>query len=291
MDLLRPATTPSIALTVDLEEWNHGLFIPPEGVRRVEEETHWLLQLFSEFNARATFFVLADIAIDHPELLARIAGAGHEIGFHGHEHIFLANVGPDAFARSLREWKPRLEDLVQSPIRGYRAPFFSVGPSTAWALPLLLEAGFEYDASIYPGPNDRYGWRDGPREPVFFEASDLVLFPVPLLHRRLPVAYSGGAYLRLLPSRVIAWGINRRIAQGRPGMIYVHPWEIAATAVRARRAPWRARLTRYPRQRAMRGRLRSLLADQEVRLGAMCDVIAGLRDLDRWYPRARRSHS
>lgn len=273
-----------VAMTVDLEEWNHGLRIDMRGEPQVEADTGWLLDLFAELGVRSTFFVLSQVVRDHPGLVRRLVEAGHEVGFHGHYHDFLVNVGPERFQESLREWVPRLEDLVQRPIEGFRAPFFSIGPKSAWALPMLEEAGFRYDASIYPGPNDRYGWPDAPKQPARLAGSELVLFPVPMLHGSLPIAFSGGAYLRMLPLWAVRWGLKRQFARGQSGMIYVHPWEVAETLPRPKDAHWRASLTRYPGRRFMRPRLRRLLSAERQRVRPMGEIVKSLDTIPEWQP-------
>jgi peptidoglycan/xylan/chitin deacetylase (PgdA/CDA1 family) len=137
----------------------------------VHDDCAWLLE--------RSFFVLGEVAEAHPALVRRIARAGHEIGFHGARHEFLASVGPARFAAELRDWLPRLGELAGAPVCGFRAPYFSLTPASAWALPLLAEQNLNYDASIYPARNDRYGWPGAPRTPARLAGSDLVLFPVP----------------------------------------------------------------------------------------------------------------
>ena len=48
-------------------------------------------------------------------------------------------------------------------INGYRAPSFSVTPRSLWALGIILEEGFTYDASVFPIWHDRYGLPSAPR--------------------------------------------------------------------------------------------------------------------------------
>jgi len=273
---------PTLAMTVDLEEWNHGLGLPA-GEVRLEEGTDWLLEQFSRVGLRATFFVLGEAAERHPALVRRIAELGHEVGFHGAHHRFLHQVGPRAFAHELAQGLPRLEDLSGSPVRGYRAPFFSITRRTAWALPLLREVGLAYDASIYPGPNDRYGWWGAPLEPARLPCG-LMVFPVPILHAVFPLAFSGGTYLRMLPWQIIRMGLKQERAHGRAGMVYVHPWEVAHKLRWVPTASLRANVTRHWSRRRMRGRLQSLLAEERERIGAMEDVLASRPSLPIWDP-------
>lgn len=273
---------PRMALTVDLEDWHHGLQIAGQKPC-LEEHTARLLSCIDGAGVKATFFVLGSVAAAYPALIRRIANEGHEIGFHGAEHDFLRQVGKRRFASELSYWRPRLQDLTGQPIGGYRAPFFSLTPQTQWALDCLLDAGFEYDASLYPGYNDRYGWPGAPSHPVSWRDSPLVVFPVPLIPW-LKVGYSGGAYLRMLPFAVVKGALWQRRKSGRPGMVYAHPFEAAAVLPWRWGASWRANLTRHLCRGRFQARLKWLLAACRTELAPMNEVIARLSPLTPWSP-------
>ncbi len=276
---------PRIALTVDLEDAHHGIGVTA-GPSSFEADVDWILEQFAGLGARGTFFVLGQILDRYPGTVERIAAEGHEIAFHGATHEFLAKVGPRAFEAGLASFVPRLEQLAGSKVRGFRAPYFSLVPSTQWCLEILARRGLLYDASIYPGLNDRYGWPGAPVTPVLHQPTGLRLFPVPMLHWRTPIAFSGGAYLRILPWRSVAWGISRQAALMQPSMIYFHPWEIADALPWRRDASFRANVTRHVLRRRMRARLHRLLSTVAPELGRMDDVLRHLRDLPAWSPRA-----
>jgi polysaccharide deacetylase family protein (PEP-CTERM system associated) len=275
--------TPSIALTCDLEDTHHGLGLSAEP-SSFERDLDWILATFDDLGLRGTFFVLGEIAEMYPAAVQRIARAGHEIGFHGMTHRFLADEGPLQFAAGLANGVTRLEDLTGTAVRGFRAPYFSLAPRTAWCLEALARRGFRYDASIYPGRNDRYGWPGAPATPVVHGPTGIVLFPVPLLHPLLPIGFSGGAYLRILPWRVVRWGFRRSRLTGAPGMIYFHPWEIAPLLPWRRDASTRANVTRHLFRRRMRGRLVRLLASVSPQLRCMSAVVEELDDVPVWTP-------
>lgn len=264
-----------IALTVDVEDWFDGLGLSPRAPA-VEGHVDRILELLAAHDRRATFFVLGDLARRHPALVRRIAAAGHEIGCHGADHTHLAQLDPARLAAGLRDARPLLEDLGGAPVSGFRAPFFSVGPATAWALDVIAAAGFRYDASVYPGPNDRYGWPGAPDRPVRHGPTGLVVVPIPLLHRRLPVGYSGGAYLRILPWRAVRWAAERREA---PLVVYAHPWEFADTLPSG--GTLRANLTRHPGRRRFEARFQAVLGVGGQRL----DELVLTRDWPTWTPR------
>ena len=94
-------TTTDNIMTVDVEDWFHILEVEGGYTRqdwasletRVEENTEILLQILSDGNASATFFVVGWVASRHPELVRRIAGAGHEIASHSFGGRAIENCG------------------------------------------------------------------------------------------------------------------------------------------------------------------------------------------------------
>ena len=99
---------------------------------------------------------------------------------------------------------------IGQPVRGYRAPSFSIGAANLWALDTLQEAGYRYSSSIYPIAHDHYGMPDAPR--FAFQPRQHALLEVPpttvnMLGRNFPA--SGGGYFRLLPYGVSAWMMRR----------------------------------------------------------------------------------
>jgi peptidoglycan/xylan/chitin deacetylase (PgdA/CDA1 family) len=49
--------------------------------------TPWVLQILAEFNAKATFFCVADNVKKYPEVYKQIILAGHSIGNHTYHHL------------------------------------------------------------------------------------------------------------------------------------------------------------------------------------------------------------
>lgn len=198
--------------------------------RRLGPPIEQILRLLDEHQASATFFVLGWVARHDPALVRRIAEAGHEVASHGMSHAMVARLGPDAFRAEVDESRALLQDLSGQPVRGYRAPTFSITRATAWALDVLAECGFEYDSSVFPVRHDRYGVPDAPTSvhravgPGGGRILEIPPVTLRLLGHNLPVG--GGGYLRLLPVRVLGCCLATLGARGLPGMVYVHPWEL-----------------------------------------------------------------
>jgi polysaccharide deacetylase family protein (PEP-CTERM system associated) len=227
------------ALTVDVEEYFHAAIFRT-GTRsqptrrfesRIDSSIDVLLGLLSHKRARGTFFTLGEVAAHHPFVVRRIAAEGHEIACHGDRHDAVHDLSPAEFRADIRRAKRRLEDLVGTPVIGYRAPNFSIGPRQSWAYPILMEEGFRYDSSTFPILHDRYGRPNAPRFPYGIYRSGLAWlteFPIGtarILGVNLPIG--GGGYFRLSPFELIRRGIEYVNTHDRqPVMFYFHPWEL-----------------------------------------------------------------
>ena len=282
----RPVSTVVNAMSIDVEDYFHvSVFdgVVPRTTwdsleSRVYANTLRLLDMFDEFHVRSTFFVLGWVAERHPGLVKDIAVRGHEVASHGYAHRLIYDQTPAAFRHDVRRAKRLLEEACGRAVRGYRAPSYSVTPRSLWALDVLLEEGYEYDASIFPIRHDRYGIPVSGRQPYLIERQIGTLAEVPGSTTRLgplnlPVA--GGGYFRLLPYAWTRWGIGRiNRLEGRPAVFYLHPWEIDP---RQPRLP-AGRLGRFRHYRNLErteARLRQLLTD--FRFGAVETVVDQLR--------------
>jgi polysaccharide deacetylase family protein (PEP-CTERM system associated) len=227
------------ALSIDVEDYFHATALSGAIERsewdsadsRVERNTRWLLESFSRRNIKATFFVLGWVAERFPHLVREIAEAGHEIGSHGYSHKLIYNQTPEEFREETLRSKQFLEDTIGAPVTGYRAASFSITPKSEWAIDILIEAGFEYDSSLYPISHDLYGDKKAPRHPFVRRGSnggsivELPLSTLKLLGQRIPVG--GGGYFRLFPYWFLRWALARvNRTEGQPFIFYLHPWEV-----------------------------------------------------------------
>ncbi len=274
------------AMTIDVEDYFHvSAFASAiqstqwdSYACRVEANTDKLLGLFNDSGIKATFFVLGWVAERYPALVRSIAAQGHEIACHGYSHRLVYDQTPAEFRAETDRSKQVLEDLVQTPVLGYRAASYSITMKSLWALDILVELGFGYDSSIFPVRHDRYGIPGGSRAPYRLRTpsgKSLVEFPlttVELARYRLPV--SGGGYFRLFPyflTRMALDSVNRR--EQRPFIFYLHPWEVDPDQPRVKTG-WLSRFRHYNNLERCEPRLRQLMADFEF--GTVAEVLRGL---------------
>jgi polysaccharide deacetylase family protein (PEP-CTERM system associated) len=228
------------ALTVDVEDYYQVVVFRkgidrsewPSFESRVERNTEQLLEVFDRRGAKATFFCLGCVAERQPALVRRIAAGGHEVASHGFSHEPIHLMTREAFREDVRRTRALLEDLSGAPVTGFRAPSFSIRRDTLWALDELVDAGYGYDSSIFPIRRPDYGIPDAALEPGAVatpSGRSIVELPLTVAHfLGRPIPVSGGGYFRMFPFAVTRWGFAKANAAGRPGVFYMHPWEVDA---------------------------------------------------------------
>lgn len=216
-------------ISIDVEDWSQSTWDRNLPITdRAVRNTRRLLRLLREENVQATMFVLGKLAERFPEVVKEIHSDGHEVACHGHGHLEVGLQSPEKFLDDVRRSKDLLEQIIGKPVKGYRAPDFSIVRETLWALDTLAEAGFEYDSSIVPARLPRYGIAGWPVLPVRVQLGHGVsILEAPLatfraFWRNWPVG--GGGYHRLLPG-VASRYFARRIMMEAPFVFYCHPYE------------------------------------------------------------------
>jgi polysaccharide deacetylase family protein (PEP-CTERM system associated) len=260
------------ALSVDVEDWfqvtNFEKVIDRDQwdlcESRVVPNVQRILDIFAARDVRATFFILGWIAQRHPQLVRAIHERGHEISTHGYSHVQIQEQSPEEFRDDVSRAIRILEDILGEKIIGYRAPSYSIVPTTMWAWEQLSALGIRYDSSVFPIKHDRYGVASLPRFPFTVELKDgreLVEFPlssVRILGKNIPIA--GGGYLRLYPYWFIKWAVGKINRQGHPVIFYLHPWEIDPYQPRQKVSLFK-RLRHYTNIAATEAKIRALIDD------------------------------
>jgi polysaccharide deacetylase family protein (PEP-CTERM system associated) len=242
---------------------------------RVEGNTERLLDLLGRTGARATCFVLGWVAERHPALVRRIAAEGHEVASHGWWHRRVGSLTPDELRQEVRDSKRLLEDLTGQPVNGFRAPSFSITPGREWAFDVLLEEGYTYDSSLFPIRRPNYGYPASPVIPHQIRRPSGVLLEIPMATARvfgMRIPAAGGGYLRQLPYALIQRAARDAVARRRPGMFYIHPWEVDPGQPRFR-VGMLTRVRHYGGLHKTLGHLERLLA--EFRFTSVAEWLAG----------------
>lgn len=227
------------ALSVDVEEWYHNCWVPeyvdPAARPRLPEELDWLLpEVAGEFartGAKATFFVLGELARRLAPRLRELAAAGHEIACHSFHHYRANSLDPERFRAEIGRAKAELEEAVGAEVRGFRAPEWSLREIGNPRLRIVAEAGFAYDSSLVPAAGA--GSASNPDRPVrLVWPGGLSLLEIPPLTWGGPLRLPAGGWCGRAAAP--AWILRAARSQLRRGglpLLVVHPWELTGRAV------------------------------------------------------------
>jgi hypothetical protein len=220
-------------LSIDFEDIAHDFRrehgIDPDGPVRVDA-------LFASYEAietflraelgglRLTFFTTGIVAAKCPEIVAEIAGDGHEIACHYHFHDPARLDSPYAFDANLARAIDALEAASGQRVLGFRAPRFSLKAADT-AHFRILERRLAYDSSLTAASAAEV---EAMRRVLGLER--LRLFPVARekASRFLPPVKTGGSYLKLFPAAVTLRAMDMAARAGLTPMVYLHPYEFVA---------------------------------------------------------------
>ena len=180
-----------IVITFDIEN-DCGL----QSYKGLEIGLPQIIRLLNKYNVPATFFVTGEVAETFPEQI-RDLGRRFEIGCHGYYHESFQKENSSNIT-TLEQAKKLLEELIGTPILGFRAPYLRISQSLFLALKKL---GFRYDSSLTYFKISH--WRIKPQIREFPTMFPNVFFRFPL-----------GSYLYRIGSLLNALPV-----------FYFHPWE------------------------------------------------------------------
>lgn len=263
-------------LTFDIEEWFHLVGVASMADRSkwdrlektVEPLTEQILSILAEYNTKATFFTLGWVAERYPQLVRKIAEAGHELASHSYWHREVYDQSPETFREDLARSIGVIEDASGQKVEGFRAPSFSLTPGCEWAWDIMLDLGLTYDASVFPIARAHGGYPIAEKrcQEPFIEMptpSGRAIMELPMSVMRLPIvgkriAFSGGGYFRVLPWWLVKRGFVQHDSAGRPAVLYLHPWDFAPGGPSLPMNQWQ-RVKCYRNREGTEARLRLLL--------------------------------
>ncbi len=128
-----------------------------------------ILSLLDKYDIQATFFVPADTARRHPDVVREIHDKGHEIGHHGDMHESPLSLELKEEKRILEIGFETFEKLIGERPKGYRSPAWELSPNS---IQLFQEYGLLYDSSMMGDDFQLYRLKDNGNE------TDVVEIPV-----------------------------------------------------------------------------------------------------------------
>lgn len=142
--------------------------------------TERLLNVLRNRQVPSSWFIPGHTIETFPDLVRRIADAGHEIGHHGYCHENPASVKPDEERAILERGIACIRRVTGKAPVGYRSPASDLSPDS---VSLLAEFDFLYDSSMMANDFTPYYCRvgDDPRTDgpyIFGKEVDLVELPM-----------------------------------------------------------------------------------------------------------------
>lgn len=193
-------------LTFDIEEWylEKAYFGAKESkyaeYDRLQDE---LLEKLDSRNLKGTFFCVGKLATDFPQVVKKIADAGHEVGCHSNNHQWLNKMTYQKAMEDTHSAVDALEQCIGKKVQSYRAPAFSIGSDNKWAFEVLAANGITRDASVFPASRDFGGFPEFTKmEPSIVRYNGIELHEFPIATTKIfgkDIAYSGGGYFRFFP--------------------------------------------------------------------------------------------
>lgn len=212
--------------TIDVEDWMQSANLSPylpmiDSSHSSVLMTDTLLTILNRKNVKGTFFVLGIIGEQFPELIERIAEAGHEVACHGWDHKLISNMSRSELAEDLEKSKKLLSKISQQEVIGYRSPCFS---QSKFLGQLLKDLGFCYTSiGISSSLHDRYANNT-------YDEGTIPDFPLPVAEfAGLKIPATGGGWFRLFP----VW-LQQMLIEKAPQdtkVFYCHPWDFDAYQV------------------------------------------------------------
>jgi peptidoglycan-N-acetylglucosamine deacetylase len=81
-----------------------------------------LLAILKQFNAKATFFVVGEMAEKYPNLIRDEIAAGHSVGNHTYHHVNLTKISPEYVATEIKACGEVIRDITGKPPHLFRPP-------------------------------------------------------------------------------------------------------------------------------------------------------------------------
>jgi len=239
----------SLSLTVDVEEWYHGLW--PRSDKIVREYYDYnvpkgtfikplqrILEIFEKHRVTSTFFVLGEVAEVSPKMVEKIYDLGHEIASHSYLHRDLTELSLTELEKSEKENRCLLEKITGETLKGFRAPLFKVSSEI---IGLLRKVGYLYDSSVIPSIRipGWFGYYGAPISPYVLSGRKNGFFEVPITvfpFLRLPAG--GGWFLRNFGVNYVKTAIRFLLRRKLPVVLYVHPLDVYSDVPRLRSIPF-----------------------------------------------------
>ena len=252
--------------SIDVEDWSQSVLDSNNPVsNRVLNNTNRLLDLLGDYQHKATFFTLGNVAKKHPELIKRIADEGHEVASHGYNHQSIFNLTPKQVKEDVGNSVKILEDISGQKVIGFRAPDFSIREYLfEWYCEALSENGLKYDSSLFPMKVIKYGIEKEYSLKIFnkYHINEHYLSYMKVGNHKLP--FFGGGYFRITPYSITK-ALSKKLDSKR-AVFYMHPYEIDTNELAAvkntyGKIPFKWRVSQFVGRNTVENKLHKLMSE------------------------------
>lgn len=220
-------------LTFDIEEWFLEKAYFGDKQSKYAEYDRLLEELLEELSKqghKGTFFCVGKLATDFPQVVRKIADAGHEIGCHSNTHQWLNKMTFEQAMEDTHSAVDALQQCIGQKVKSYRAPAFSIGSNNKWAFEILASNGITCDASVFPASRDFGGFPEFAKmEPTVVKYNGIEIHEFPIVTTKVlgkQIAYSGGGYFRFFPYGFI----EKEMKKAPYSMTYFHLGDLLPVA-------------------------------------------------------------
>ena len=190
----------------------------------IEYQTRYCLDLLSECNCKATFFVCTFLITEYENTLKKIISDGHMIGSHGHNHYNFNNKSIQEFTADIKK-SIEILSRYQDRIYGYRPPSFTM-PYNNEHFKILADHGIEYVSSGVGIARSNAPCTNTPVK-MAYGITHIPISTQFFFNNTIKYQIGYGVMSRLLPESIYFmtlknWGKNNAYFH-----YYAHPFEIA----------------------------------------------------------------
>ena len=212
-------------LTFDIEEWFlEKAYFGAKKSKYAEYDNliDAILSKLENAGIKGTFFCVGKLAVDFPQVVRKVADAGHEVGCHSNSHQWLNKMSYEEVYEDTHAAIDSLQQCIGRKVTSYRAPAFSIGRNNKWAFEVLAANGITCDASVFPAARDFGGFPEFSKlEPTIIKYNGIEIHEYPITTVKVfgkDVAYSGGGYFRFF-----TYGfIEKEMKKAPYSMTYFH---------------------------------------------------------------------
>jgi peptidoglycan/xylan/chitin deacetylase (PgdA/CDA1 family) len=219
--------------SMDIEDWYHLDYFegkPIDPSQTMLDGLNVYHDILTHYQIPSSYFLLGELIIPLASTLRQLAEEGADIGVHGWSHLRPLLMEPIELKKDLNKTKKLLEDVIQKPVLGYRAPCCSLDRDR---LDVVRDVGFAYDSSrILFKEHPLYGTLDmdgfSERIASVFRSGDFFEFQLSTLHLAgFNVPVSGGGYIRIFPWFLMSRLLKNYLRYNEIYLLYIHPFELS----------------------------------------------------------------